>query len=164
MNEYMKPDYEVMVFEANEYVAACPWVQGTELIVGCGNGSVQIQLNTNQGSYDGESSVWSASPYNPTSGIYVGGSEMLYPVYDKYTEENKEGYFFTGDYAYCGTISDNHTSTTSGGEWMSQGNGNVPGNVSGNATVCDCYLFGQSGALVNALHHHLTHIRNKNMS
>ena len=23
MNEYMKPDYEVMVFEANEYVSAC---------------------------------------------------------------------------------------------------------------------------------------------
>lgn len=174
MNEYVKPDFEVMVFEPNEYVAACPWENGTDLTIGCGDGKVDIELSgKDQGVINAAAGIykWTATYKNEYNNDMQA---MLYPVFkrneSKYVDYSTDGkdlweeFTFQG-YGYAGNISVDHTDTTKPGE--------VTGlSASSGSTADDYFLAGgyndQNGATgfswVGAAFHFLTYIKNKNLS
>jgi len=148
MRVYVRPEFYLTKFEPNEYIAACAWEPGTELTATCVGNNITIKLGTNQGG-----NVWSATPIDD-NGNSAGGTEMLYPI---------KG---TNDYAFCGSIYDEHSGSSVSGEFypVSQIQGGVVGSPYGHGTLCRDVLDTQSGAQVASWHHHLTNVKNKNHS
>ncbi len=157
----MRPDYEVMVFEASEYVAGCPFVE---------NQVVEFDFDCTS---EGDETLFKFGYQTSTDGsYYVGnsstnGSDWSGAQGQVYVTSNSKD---TGIYyGFFGPINDsNHGSGKeypTNGQWLSIHGTSVPtdavlgGTASGGYTYCDCKFISDS-AYANA-HHHIhgwTHI------
>lgn len=176
MNEYMKPDYEVMVFEANEYVAACAWEPGSDLTLSCGfGGKADVEISTQYGnSMPGNAKAWNVTyEYIAENGDGSTGSGWIAPIYKNTSvDPGSDGFYgdtefkFTGQYGFYGIVSDDHNKDTQAGENMSW----YPDNGQGESTspYYLAYDYNPYGTgfqwLTNYAFHLVTSILNKNNS
>ena len=151
MNNYVKPDYEVMVFEPSEYVAACPFVpeQIIEMKFDCaGDTLFKFFRDVGNGTWSGYTSS--------------NGEDFSAAAGNIHTNTNSSANDI--EYVFAGTIrDDNHGSgkLNTAGHWVSmhsqsaasQG-ATLGGQAAGGNVYCDC-KFDDSSAMSSA-HHHIT--------
>lgn len=150
MKEYVRPEFYLTEFMPNEYIAACEWVQGTDLTINCGGNSIKVEIK----SVSNPNQEYTAQPFINEVETNAGAQGMLYK------NNNTSS---TVQYASTIPISAGHSQSHVNGEFIAktQSVGAAIGEQWNGYTVCDCSL---PGGGASAAHHHLSSVVNHNHS